>query len=547
VSIHPDVKLTDWLPYPRGVVVELDQLFPGFSWGTYPGHDPHENRAADAMVPNWSTAAGNRKGWELARWIWENRYRYNAWYVIFDGKIISQTDPGKGWAPYFARNDPNPSKSHKNHVHFGVYQPVPFVTVWLDRLQPGVKDSESVRAIERALGLSPTGNYDDRLTAAVRDFQEHVLQDAPQYVTGTPGKLQTAALLRTGKLRAVLRVDDSGQAPPVEPDPPKIEEPPLSGYPVRAGDTLSAIASRFGYKDWRELAALNPDIDPDRLAVGQLIRVDRPEPDEPAPQPPPPVTKPEPFLIGTWNVQVDNSAANMRAGFKELVDAGVCAWGANELSNDTRQKELTAYAKTLGWKATSRNSAVTTFWDPDVLELQRQTYKLVQDSGTPWEAGTGGADTIYKIVMVTEFERRSDGELLVVLNNHFVPGTHKDGVLNKPRPPKGGTSRMTVLVKQISALQQLLGQYRGKRLVAITGDLNLPWGTPAGDYLERKMDAAQATCCWDEAPDQDTHKNGPIDYVIASDDGVIVSVKRLGRHGSDHYALLCGIQPKGKP
>ena len=48
-----------WPASVRAGVVEVDATFPGLSWDTYNGHDPSPGRAADGMVPNWSTAAGN--------------------------------------------------------------------------------------------------------------------------------------------------------------------------------------------------------------------------------------------------------------------------------------------------------------------------------------------------------------------------------------------------------------------------------------------------------------------------------------------------------
>lgn len=43
-------------------------------------------------------------------------------------------------------------------------------------------------------------------------------------------------------------------------------------YRVRAGDTLAAIAPRFGLTE-AELVALNPGIEPTALRIGQRIRV----------------------------------------------------------------------------------------------------------------------------------------------------------------------------------------------------------------------------------------------------------------------------------
>jgi LysM repeat protein len=43
-------------------------------------------------------------------------------------------------------------------------------------------------------------------------------------------------------------------------------------YHIRSGDTLAAIAPRFGLTE-EELVALNPGIEPTALRVGQRIRV----------------------------------------------------------------------------------------------------------------------------------------------------------------------------------------------------------------------------------------------------------------------------------
>ena len=43
-------------------------------------------------------------------------------------------------------------------------------------------------------------------------------------------------------------------------------------YVIKRGDTLSAIGSRF-HKSVAELRALNPTVNPDRLRIGEKIRV----------------------------------------------------------------------------------------------------------------------------------------------------------------------------------------------------------------------------------------------------------------------------------
>lgn len=125
------VKLALWKKHVQTAVTKLNAQFPEFSWGTYPGHDPSEALAADGMVPNYKTAAGKELGWTAARYVWANRVKLGIWYVIFDGKIISQTRPASGWLTYRptaqAINNSPDSAYHRNHVHVSWYAAEPEV------------------------------------------------------------------------------------------------------------------------------------------------------------------------------------------------------------------------------------------------------------------------------------------------------------------------------------------------------------------------------------------------------------------------------------
>jgi hypothetical protein len=219
------VPLNLWRTYVRLAVVWLTARFigSGFSAGTYPGHDPNEDRAADFMVPSWQTSAGKTKGTGLANYLANvtTAKRLSIWYVIWFGRIWSMTRPEKGWLPYFARNDPNPSKSHHNHVHVSFYDkaainplygttPAPTKTptygdddytpalpwtVYLDRLTVGTKNSDSVWILQKALGIKPrTGTYTDAETAAIKTWQRDVIKDDPKFCDGELGPRQAATL-----------------------------------------------------------------------------------------------------------------------------------------------------------------------------------------------------------------------------------------------------------------------------------------------------------------------------------------------------------------
>ena len=623
MSIHPDVKLTDWNAQTRAVVLEVDQLFPGLEWGTYPGHDPSEARAADGMTPAYKTAAGIARGTAVAEWLWANRERYNIWYVIWRGRIISRTYERAGWRTYYPpkaaiENSPD-SAYHRNHPHFSTY-PEPasaYGTVWLDRLQPGVTDSESVRIVQRALKVPATGAYDEATISAARVFQRITLGDPPEFSDGVLGKWQAAELLKRTKTRATLRLDASGEpspapvpeAPPVVVDPPlppvvvpEDPEPkpdPLPLYPAPdsgevyldrlqpgvtgsdsvayaqtwLGKVLGQEVTRSGaYDDATQGAvkAYQRDVlgDAPEYADGVLGRLQTialakaaeaevtiyassteggqvwPEAVPPAKPPAPPVTaRDQAVTVATWNVLKTNSLANMRAGLLELHHAGVDAVGLQELSDNTKERGLKAYAKSIGWASTKRSSAVTCMWNAKTTELVSEDYTLVDKGGVPWEDGAGGSDSIYKILMEVVLRDRASGREWVLLNHHLVPTVESGGRFRKDKP-----KRVAAYRRQISALRKALAEYgAGGRMVAVTADWNLAWGGEAADWVEAQLDASGATVNWDEAPDQDTH-TGPgvraIDWVAARN-GYPGKTRRLGRNNSDHYAVAVDITLKG--
>lgn len=91
----------------------------------------------------------------------------------------------------------------------------------------------------------------------------------------------------------------SASGKPTTPDdvPPPVVKLPT--YTVKAGDNLSAIASRIG-SSWQAIAALNKGIDPNRLRVGQILIVPKAVPLAPKPDQepePPAVTKPDPITL----------------------------------------------------------------------------------------------------------------------------------------------------------------------------------------------------------------------------------------------------------
>jgi LysM repeat protein len=77
-------------------------------------------------------------------------------------------------------------------------------------------------------------------------------------------------LVRAGMDEATRRNELPGG--PATPTATQRAKPTATFYVVRAGDTIGAIAPRFGLTA-AELVTLNPGIEPTALRVGQRIRV----------------------------------------------------------------------------------------------------------------------------------------------------------------------------------------------------------------------------------------------------------------------------------
>jgi LysM repeat protein len=79
--------------------------------------------------------------------------------------------------------------------------------------------------------------------------------------------------------RPSLHEDETVRSAPTTPvveeraTKPRTKSARVAAYSVRSGDTLAAIADRFGTSVDR-LMELNPGIDPQALRVGEPIRVD---------------------------------------------------------------------------------------------------------------------------------------------------------------------------------------------------------------------------------------------------------------------------------
>ncbi|HZD11250.1 MAG TPA: LysM domain-containing protein [Candidatus Binatia bacterium] len=116
----------------------------------------------------------------------------------------------------------------------------------------------------------------------------------------------------------VLTIPGEGGSPGPTPTPP----PPGGGgggtYTVAPGDTLSAIARRFG-TTWQEIAALNNISNPNIIHVGQVLQIPgggggTPPPPGPTPPPPPPPPSSSGFEIGAQSTGLQNAQRMRYAG-----------------------------------------------------------------------------------------------------------------------------------------------------------------------------------------------------------------------------------------
>lgn len=233
MTIHSSGSV--WAGFVRQAAQEVDALpFRGAGWtSTYPGHgeiSPGKsgtaNRgqyAVDFMVSN--KAAGDK----IAAYLWANRKRLGVRYVIWNRRIISETNKPSQWRRY---TNPVPSRrgtasgDHTNHPHASFFSngsftplkpqkpPVPATpdpagdyprpdttVVYVDKMAHGQTNSASVYWVQRRLRelgydtVLKTGTYDDATEAGARAFQLASGND-PQFCDGIIGPLDLAALFK---------------------------------------------------------------------------------------------------------------------------------------------------------------------------------------------------------------------------------------------------------------------------------------------------------------------------------------------------------------
>lgn len=239
----------------------------------------------------------------------------------------------------------------------------------------------------------------------------------------------------------------------------------------------------------------------------------------------------------TANLYVDSTLAEKKSSIQALINSGADVIMTQELSRDTHQSGLTSWLSGKGWGATTRNSAVTVFWNKATVSKRAESHISVNPGGKPWETGAGGSKSIYKIIMVVEATEKATGQNFVILNQHIVPTIDKNGKLDTSKP-----IRLSEYRKQRDAWAKAFEKYSANGMPVIGGgDVNLNFGTSAGEDLAKSLRKVGAVIIWDDFPVKVTHGKRTIDWLMATNSRW-KGVKVVNLPGSDHDGVIGDIE-----
>jgi LysM repeat protein len=162
---------------------------------------------------------------------------------------------------------------------------------------PTLPDTVPSPADPRPLGADPSARESASVAQGSRTYTiraSDTLSEIAQRELGTHSRWRELVAANPGLDAARLKVGTTIQIPagktdrpgasvarretalpPTQPKAVPAPAPPGRNYTIRGGDTLSAIAQReLGSESrWREIAAANPSLNPDKLMVGTQIRL----------------------------------------------------------------------------------------------------------------------------------------------------------------------------------------------------------------------------------------------------------------------------------
>lgn len=239
--------------------------------------------------------------------------------------------------------------------------------------------------------------------------------------------------------------------------------------------------------------------------------------------------------VGTWNVEYDNTDANIKAGLTALVNAGMDVIGCQELSNDNKWAMAVRHMKALGYEWGGANNACPIFVGRN-WSIVKVGNERVTGGGDKIESSNAGGHTSavtgYKSVTWAQIKHK-DGSRALVANNHIVPTIESGGKLINPL-------RLAIYRRQVEMVGKVVADAIAAKIpVAVTGDFNLSYGTTAGKDVEKRMAAYGLKPCWAETKARGTHGSRTIDYVWHNVRAR--TTKILAKNGSDHSAVACDL------
>lgn len=154
-EVPPDPRFSeanmqvDTIRLGRSVAQRFPQLEIIGGWRPYDNYPDHPSgRAADIMIPNYSSAEGKQLGDDILSYLWENKEHFNVQYFIWRQEYI----PAEG-TPNMMEDRGDPTQNHYDHIHV--------TTVGGGYPKPGEKYGPSPDGGSGAMPGQASGTADD--------------------------------------------------------------------------------------------------------------------------------------------------------------------------------------------------------------------------------------------------------------------------------------------------------------------------------------------------------------------------------------------------
>ena len=245
--------------------------------------------------------------------------------------------------------------------------------------------------------------------------------------------------------------------------------------------------------------------------------------------------------LATWNTRRANSTRRIISGLRTIAAEGADVIGVQELSPQSRRRQVRRAMADLGWGMSGGNNAVPIFYRRAKYALLAQDSEEVFDVHRI-ESGVAGTSIGPKSIQWLQLRDRSTGAAFVAANHHLVPT-----IDNRGRPDRTNPKRVRLARMQLAAAGALADRLAQAGPLFLTGDWN----------IDARRDARVRDSRWpflalgDHGlrsnwrvlgyPRRGTHQGGArlIDYVMGTTRAAVPIRQRiLGSYGSDHFAVL---------